>query len=207
MDEADESIQDKISGFVKQNWLLIGLFAAGLIFLSVGFAQMIGADKTKVTFERGAQVAGSKTAVESTKIKVDVEGEVVSPGVYELASNTRIEDAIRAAKGLSENANRKALNLAQKITDGQKIYVPALGDTASVESSEVSVDANSQSSNGGLVSVNSGTESDLDSLPSIGPVTAQKIINLRPYSTLEDLVSKKALGQKTFEKIKDLISL
>ena len=207
MDEADESIQDKILSFIKENWLIIGLFVVGLIFLSVGFAQMMGRDQTKVTFERGSQVAGSKTTVESTKIKVDVEGEVISPGVYELASDTRIEDAIRAAKGLSENANRKALNLAQKISDGQKIYVPALGETASVGSSETSTNMNSQVTNGGLVSVNSGTESELDSLPSVGPATAQKIISLRPYSSLEELVSKKALGQKTFEKIKDLISL
>lgn len=213
-DGAENSLADKVLDFGKKNWVVLALFGGGLIFLSLGLIQMLGANQTKVKFEKGIGVAGAATGSESAKIKVDISGEVMRPGVYSLPAEARVQDALIAAGGLTSSANRnyvdRAINLAQKITDGAKIYIPAESSIPDSTGSNTANSAGASSVVGdisSIVSINSGTESELDSLPGIGPVTAQKIIDGRPFGVLEDLVSKKVLGQKTFDKIKSLISL
>ena len=92
------------------------------------------------------------------------------------------------------------MNRAMKLVDGGKIYIPSLS------SSPVSPQS-PQSPLSSVVSVNFATESELDTLSGVGPATAQKIIANRPYQTLDELVSKKAVGTALFEKIKDQLSL
>lgn len=139
-------------------------------------------------------------ASNSATLTVDVEGAVVHPGVYTLPVGSRVEDVIVAAGGLESDADEelfaKTMNRAAKLVDGGKLYIPSLSSSPSFQSSLSS-----------LISVNSGTEAELDTLPGIGPVTAKKIIDNRPYQTLEELVAKKALGTALFEKIKDQLSL
>lgn len=143
----------------------------------------------------------SEQATESATIRIDIEGAVKVPGLYELAGDSRVEDAITAAGGLSGEADTaliaKTINRAQKLVDGGKLYIPTLSSSSPAVAG----------SHTGLISVNSASESELDTLPGVGPVTAQKIIAGRPYNTIEELVTKKAVGQSTFEKIKALISL
>ncbi len=204
----EEGFQAKIFDFVKHNFLVVGLLLAGVVFVGVGVAQMMGQKTATVEFEKGQAVEGVAAEEKSTKIKIDVEGEVKKPGVYVLPVDSRVEDAVNAAGGLSKNAERSALNLAQKISDGQKIYVPAIGETISQSVNVLSGGSdNGQTASGGLINVNSGTQEELESLTGIGPVTAGKIISNRPYSSLEELVDKKAIGQGTFDKIRAQISL
>ena len=92
------------------------------------------------------------------------------------------------------------------MADGQKVYVPKIGESVS-QSVGGSVGQIAGESVSQLVNINVASESELDKLPGIGPVTAQKIISSRPYSSLEDLLTKKVVSQSTYEKIKDLISL
>ncbi|MBI2420982.1 MAG: helix-hairpin-helix domain-containing protein, partial [Candidatus Levybacteria bacterium] len=94
----------------------------------------------------------------------------------------------------------KNINLASKVTDGMKIYIPRVGESLS---SGVNTTISSGSS---LVGINSAGQAELEALPGIGPVTAGKIIAGRPYSSIDDLVAKKAVSQSVFEKIKDQIS-
>ena len=140
-------------------------------------------------------------ASRSATITVDIEGAVVNPGVYTLPAGSRVEDAITAAGGLESDADEelfaKTMNRAMKLVDGGKIYVPSLSSSSLSTLGTV----------GNLVSVNTASQSELESLPGIGPVTAQKIIADRPYQTLEELIGKKAVGTALFEKIKDKISL
>lgn len=139
------------------------------------------------------------------KIKVDVSGAVKKPGVYELEENSRVLDAVYAAGGFSSEVDTDKvaaeLNLAAKVSDGQKIYVKRVGETN--PGSNPGFNENSS----GLINVNSATAKELDTLPGVGQVTAEKIISTRPYQTKEELVTKKAVGKATFEKIKDLISV
>lgn len=199
------SFQDKLLTFVKNNFLIVGLLSLGVILIGIGLIQMTAATGAEVKFEKGAEVAGAETS-QNTTIKVDVEGEVIKPGVYELESDARVQDGLIAAGGLSSHADRNALNLAAKLADGMKIYVPAVGEEMST-TSIMGITSTTGEIQGGLISINSGSQSQLEELPGIGPVTALKIINARPYGSIEELVSKKAVGEKTFEKIRDLITL
>jgi len=147
----------------------------------------------------GAEASGS--ALGAAIVTVDVEGAVLHPGVYTLPVDSRVEDAITAAGGLESDADEelfaKTMNRAMKLVDGGKIYVPSLSSSGIGSAGSVS----------NLVSVNTASQSELDTLPGVGPVTAQKIIDNRPYQTLGELVSKKAVGTALFEKIKDKMSL
>lgn len=143
---------------------------------------------------------------DSLEIVVEIAGEVVSPGVYSLPKNSRIEDLLVAAGGVSLNADRdwmeKSLNRAAHITDGQKIYIPAVGEQGLRPSGD------SRGSGGsGLININSATQKELESLPGIGPAYAQNIIEHRPYSNVEELSTKGVLRKSTYEKIKNLVTV
>jgi competence protein ComEA len=144
-----------------------------------------------------------------SQIKIDVSGAVNKPGVYSLDSGARMEDVIKAAGGFSSKVNQefvaKSLNLSQKISDGQKIYIPLEGEQASVVIG-AAVNGAASSTNG-LIGINSASTDQLDSLPGVGPVTSQKIVSGRPYSSLEDLTTKKIVSKSVFNKIKDLVDL
>jgi competence protein ComEA len=139
----------------------------------------------------------------SAMLTIDVEGAVASPGVYTLPAGSRVEDAIAAAGGLGPDADEellaKTVNRAQKMTDGAKIYIPVMDTDQTSHNSSVPQN--------GLVSINFASASELDVLSGVGPVTAQKIIDNRPYSDLNELVTKKAIGAALFEKIKSQLSL
>ncbi len=222
MEDSSDNFQERAMEFARKNWVVLALFSGGVVLLLIGLIQLLGpkTSASNSSFQNEAEVAGAASeSSNSAKIKIDVEGEVQNPGVYNLPLNARVQDALIAAGGLSQDADRilveKTINLAQKLIDGQKIYVPSEQDAGGGASSGVGASlgtsggktASDLSINGGLVSINSASEQDLDSLPAVGPVTAQKIIDNRPYSQLDDLVAKKAVGKATFEKIKDLISL
>lgn len=145
----------------------------------------------------------SGSALGAATITVDVEGAVLRPGVYTLPGGARVEDAITAAGGLGSDADEElfaqTFNRAAKITDGAKLYIPKLG----VDQTSHTV----SDTQNGLISVNFATAAQLDVLPDVGPVTAQKIIDNRPYQTLDELVTKKAIGASLYEKLKNNLSL
>jgi len=162
------------------------------------------------------EILSSSDEISGEEIVVEVSGEVQSPGVYQLPNNSRVNDALIAAGGISSNADRdwiqKTINMAAKLTDGQKIYIPSLDNQSQTSSANnssgyqnTSLDFTDQGS--GLVDINTASLSQLDTLPGIGPVYGQKIIDQRPYSTVEELLSKEVLGQSLYEKIKDKVSI
>lgn len=146
---------------------------------------------------------------QTSQLKIDISGAITSPGVYEAKEGDRIVDAINLAGGLSPEANleliSKSLNLSIKLVDGLKIYIPYKSDTqVAGVSQNTSVDDNTSRS---AISINSSSQKDLESLPGIGPVTAVKIIDNRPYQSVEDLLNKKVIGRSVYDKIKGQISL
>lgn len=143
-------------------------------------------------------------------LSVDISGAVVKPGVYQLKDGSRIEEAVSAAGGFSETANKeyisKYLNLAQKLSDGSKVYIPTEGESVP----QGFAGAGAAAGIAGVqskVNINTASQSEIEALPGIGPVTAAKIVSLRPYQTLEDLLNKKAVSRSVFEKIKDVLTL
>ena len=135
---------------------------------------------------------------------VDVEGGVNSPGIHRLPPGSRVADALAAAGGYADSADLAAaaqsLNLAAAVVDGQQIYVPVVGG-ASVGGEGGGV---------GLVNLNRASQSELEALPGIGPVTAEKIIAARdeqPFSTLDELVTREVLTARQLEQIADLVTV
>ncbi len=144
----------------------------------------------------------------AAKLVVDVEGAVVDPGVHEVAAGGRVADAIAAAGGYSAEvdiaAAAAALNLAELVTDGQKIHVPARGEIATLPGSATPPPGGVAT---GPVDINHASADELDTLPGIGPVTAAKIIAARPFATIDELDSRDVVGPSTLEKIRDLITI
>lgn len=202
MDERSELFSlDNTSKFLKKNLLLVILVLGGVLMLVVGTLQFFSkSDDSGIEFE------SVKNEIEAEKIFVDISGAVNETGVYKFSQNEIIRDAIKKAGGLKDDANHeyidKNVNQAQKLSDGMKLYFP-------FEDEEISTVLGSSlevQSAGGLININSASQSQLESLPKIGPVTAEKIIAGRPYNGVEELLIRKVVGSSVFEQIKDLIT-
>lgn len=151
------------------------------------------------------------------KITVDIEGSIEKPGVYKVSSGTRLNEIVKLAGGLSKQADQnffaRNFNQSQLVSDQEKIYIPSkLEITQGLFSENQKVlnsltsSSQTNTSQANLVDINSASPDQLDSLPGIGPVTASKIIDSRPYSTIDDLLNKKVVSNSVFEKIKSLIT-
>lgn len=189
----------------------LGVGLVGLVLLIGGVISSGIIPKTFIKSSSSGQpatvrISGSQALL--GEAKVDVSGEVVKPGVYSLSRDARVEDALKMAGGVTESADpvfvSKTLNLAQKISDGMKIYVPKAVEAGS-SGSPVSQTTTSSTPDA-MVNINAASASDLDKLPGVGEVTTQNIINKRPYASIEELVTKKAVTRAVYEKIKSLVS-
>lgn len=203
-------------------WRLTALLMTAGILVAVGVAIWATLPQGGVTLD----VAGHENPLETqapgrvpaavalptgeAALVVDVEGAVVRPGVHELRAGSRVADAIAAAGGYSTQvdigAAAQALNLAERVTDGQKIHVPARGEGAALPGAATTVPAGGS----GLIDVNHASGDELESLPGIGPVTAAKIIAAReqqPFASIDELDSRGVVGPSTLEQIRDLITV
>ena len=147
---------------------------------------------------------------------VEVAGAVEKPGVYKFRSGDRVDDALIAAGGLSADCDRnwveKYVNRAAKLVDGQKLYLPTKNEHSNILSAKdgqvYQNDTPSYSNQTeGKTNINTASLKELDSLPGIGPVYGNNIIEQRPYSNIEELLTRDVIPKKTYEKIKDKISV
>lgn len=138
----------------------------------------------------------------------DIKGAVVRPGVYVIDEDDRVIDLIELAGGLTKEAEAASINFAMRVSDEMVIYVPRMGESTSDLGPEQN---GQQSQDNKKVNLNSASKSDLETLPGIGPSKADAIIEYRettgPYKSIEDLMSISGIGDKTFEKLKDLITV
>ncbi len=167
------------------------------------------------------------------KIVVHISGAVEQEGIVELEKNSRIADAIEKVGGLKENAETKGINLAYKLEDGMKIYIPTKEEFQNKESQEMNkenqyvyegikengLQEKSSQRNSELkgtignkkVNINKASQEELDSLPGIGPSTASKILEYRRengnFKNIEDIKGVSGIGESKFEKIKEMITV
>lgn len=143
----------------------------------------------------------------TSTVIVDVSGEVKTPMVVELPMNSRIDDAVNAAGGLTDKADVNQINRAQILEDGQKIYIPPRGLVGKVESK--TAEGNSFASETDKININLADLTELQEIPGVGPATAQKIDDYRKdnggFKKIEDIKNVNGIGDKTFEKMKDRI--
>lgn len=181
------------------------LAAAASLALLVTALPAGPANPTPAALDPFASLEPTTPAGMGGELIVDVEGGVVSPGVHRLPAGSRIADALEAAGGYAESADLAAaaqvLNLAAALVDGQQVYVPVVGALT---------DGSGGGGSGGLVNLNRATQSELEALPGIGPVTAEKIIAAReeqPFGTLDELVTRDVLTARQRDQIADLVTV
>ncbi len=150
-------------------------------------------------------------------IIVDVAGEVASPGVVELPAGSRVFQAIELAGGLTEDADTRYINQALVLSDGDKLYVPSDAETQSSagitggQGIASVVSGGQQSGRPGLININTASGAQLQTLNGIGPALAQRIIDYREsrgaFSSINDIKKVSGIGDKTFAKFKDRITV
>ena len=150
-------------------------------------------------------------SIGKTVKKVYISGEINNPGVYEIRDEQRLEDLIKEAGGLTNEADDRNLNLAQRLEDQMKIYIPNINEENLLENTDRNQEAllvgNTASS---LVNINTANKDDLMSLPNIGDKRADAIIEYRKtqkFEKIEDIKNVTGIGEKYYEALKDLITV
>jgi competence protein ComEA len=142
-------------------------------------------------------------------VVVYVAGAVAVPGVYSLATSARVTDAITAAGGPASDANLDVVNLAAVAIDGERIYIPKVGEVVPVVLGNVPAVADTAPS--GPVDINSATADQLDVLPGVGPTTAAAIIAHRlqhgPFQTVEQLGDVRGIGPAKLDALRGLVTV
>lgn len=138
-------------------------------------------------------------------LQVDVKGAVARPDVYTLSPGSIVRDAISAAGGTTKDADLSLLNQAAALADGMAITVPRQGETPPPLVHSQPTMGTPES--GAAVNINAASQEGLESLPGIGPVLAQRVIESRPYHAIEDILRVSGIGPSGFEKMKSLITV
>ncbi|MCX7956126.1 MAG: ComEA family DNA-binding protein [Patescibacteria group bacterium] len=203
---------------LKKYIVEIFIISIAIIFSLISFFIIIknNSDKSK----ENKIIIDEKQKFENNTIYIDISGSVNRPDLYQLKNGSRLKDVLIKAGGLSETADKnffsRNFNLARILNDQEKIYIPSIWEvqnglflenprqTNFIQPNNYQIEEHNSEN---LININNADIEELDALPGIGKITAQKIINNRPYQNIEDLLNKKIVNKSTYEKIKDLISL
>ena len=209
----------------KKKVIVTVLFSLLFLGTSIYFWITPSSNKEEKVEEKTELVKKEKEEIkdiEEETLIVDIKGEVNAPGIYEVPKGTRVMDVITSAGGLTGNADTSQINLSKKVSDEMVIIVDKQGEVttssgnirndARIDTSEALVSGGSNEvAVSGPVSINQGTKEQLMTLPGIGEVKAQAIIDYRNsqggFQTLEELMEVKGIGESTFNKLKENITL
>lgn len=174
--------------------ILLGLFLAALVWV--------------VARNPSGEAVTLRPVPTDKPIVVHITGAVPRPGVYALPQGARVQDGISAAGGFLAEADKSNINLAELLDDGEKLDIPFIEGGSPVLSTPVPQVVATTTE---LININTASTAELDSLPGIGPTTAQKIIDYRtqngPFVNTEDIINVPGIGPGTYERIKDLITV
>ena len=176
--------------------ILMGLFVALLIWV--------------VARNPSGQAVTLRPVPTEKPLVVYITGAVPRPGVYALARGARVQDAVSAAGGFLADADRTNLNLARALEDGEQLDIPfAVQGSSPVIGTPVLAPTSASSAE--LININTASQAELETLPGIGPTTAQKIIEYRQkngfFVNTEDIINVSGIGPGTYQRIKDLITV
>ncbi len=175
------------------------VLAAGLLALLVVAGRLLAGVGTS-SARPAAALLPDPAAAAAPRLVVHVTGAVRRPGLYRLSQGSRVADAVARAGGAAASADTAALNLAAPLADGTQVLMP----------SRVAGAASAAAGAGRKVSLSSATLADLDGLPGVGPVTAQKILDYRSqhggFSSVDDLDAISGIGPARIEQLRDLVT-
>lgn len=170
-----------------------------------------------VAEQPAAGPSGAETIPTAASVTVHVVGAVHRPGVYTLVEGSRVRDALAAAGGCVGDAMLEAVNLARILVDGEQVRIPTAEEVAegaraaAAEGAPAAGAPGQPGAAGGKVNLNTASVTQLDTLPGVGPSTAQKIVDDRtangPFKRIEDLLRVSGIGAKKFESLKDYVSV
>ena len=167
------------------------------------------AEVVAVSKDSSTEKEVKEESVEQDLITVDVKGAVKSPGIYDLPVGSRVNDAVQKAGGLTEQADSKSINLAQKVSDEALVYVPTKGEEAASQQT-VSGTASSTSKEK-KVNLNKASMEELKQVKGLGGKRAQDIIDHREtngkFKSVDELKKVSGIGAKTIEKLKDYVTV
>jgi competence protein ComEA len=153
----------------------------------------------------------STVASEAEVLVVHVAGAVVVPGIHELPAGSRVVDAIEAAGGLAPDADGARLNLAAPVADGQRVYIPAVGEAAPPPVVGGADPSGPSGAATGPVDLNQADEAALDALPGVGPATAAAIIQHRQeigrFTSVDQLLDVRGIGEAKLEQLRPLVTV
>lgn len=217
-------MQPKAKKIIFITILLTGCIITGLISSNDKEKPLAGS-----SLLQSAQGDVTSKAVQAKTVRVQVSGAVLEPGIYDLPANCRVEEAIAAAGGLTENADSERVNLVRKVRDGMQIRVPVqkaartnrtqrknaqaesgLGESASGKSSSAKAGSGRNSSMMQNVRINSASASELQQLPGIGPALAQRIVETRSrgrFSSADDLLRVPGIGKAKLAKLRNYVEV
>lgn len=209
----DKCSSDKYKRKIMGSVIILIVFA---VFLIIGYNNSKPAKITdgenifKQDDYKDSQKNGEGLKTSSGDITVYVNGEVEKPGIYNLKSDSRIGDLIKISGGFKDDADIYKINLAKKLKDEDYIYINKVEkDDTSGEGTPVKIKSGLDEN--GVVNINTASVEELKTIPGVGDITAQNIIDYREqngdFSSKEDIKNVDRIGDKTFEKIKDKIDV
>lgn len=145
---------------------------------------------------------------ENKEVMVHISGAVKNPGIIKLDSSKRVVDALEMAGGATDEADLDRINLAARLHDEEKIYIPKIGEAPKNEMASL-MSSGSSGKASEKININTADSTELQKIPGVGAKTAEKIINYRlqnPFSSIEDIKNVDGIGDKKFESMKDYIS-
>ena len=195
----------------------LGLFIGGFFLLKPAqqtpvketnlHAEVAAVSKDSVS-EKEVRKEENEESLEQNLITVDVKGAVKSPGIYDLPVGSRVNDAVQKAGGLTDQADSKSLNLAQKVSDEALVYVPTKGEEASQQSGSGAASSTSKEKK---VNLNKASLEELKQVKGLGGKRAQDIIDHREangkFKSVDELKKVSGIGAKTIEKLKDYVTV
>lgn len=196
--------------------MLIGFFAWSNVTKTTADAQS-DLPALSTTFSASSSASDLKTErsssqTETQKVFVDIKGAVKNEGVYELSSGSRVTDVVKLAGGFTEDADKKSVNLAEKVTDEAVIYVARVGENVAPTTTNSQANGSAQQKESSdKINLNTATLAELQTISGIGAKRAQDIIDYRDanggFSSVDDLANVSGIGEKTLEKLKSEVTV
>ncbi|MFA9288279.1 MAG: helix-hairpin-helix domain-containing protein [Weeksellaceae bacterium] len=210
--------------------ILLSISLILTVVCGIAYLQTVKAEEPLLISDTAQTISPSTNEPSQDQvIFVEISGAVVEPSVYKLAADARLYNLIQEAGGLTPSADAdfvaRNFNLAKRMADQEKIYIPFQTDITQgifveqpqrlleylapfyTDSTKVPASKDTRVSTGSGININDASSAELDKLPGVGPSTAQKIIDNRPYTSVDELLSKNVLKDSVFEQIQSLISL
>jgi competence protein ComEA len=190
-------------GLTRGRAIVGALLLIGALFIAGRYLAGAGAAEERSAVE---PASGELRAEPAPRLIVHVVGAVRRPGLYRLGNGARIADALRRAGGATRRADLALVNLAAPVSDGTQVVVPRRVSAAEAAAGE----AEGEATAGGPVHLNTATVDQLDELPGVGPVTAQKIVDWREqhgaFSSIDDLDAIPGIGPARLEQLRELVA-